>query len=230
MSTWYHRISGRSVDRLAALSDGIFAVSMTLLVLDLHVRDIAGLLRRQRPLWDAATHGSEIALLGELEHLAPRLLVYLLSFLTLGMFWIGQQTQLTNLTTSNRHLTWIHLTFLMMVSLMPFSTALLTEYVTLRVALVEYWLHLLVLGLILLGALRYAERAGLINDDEDAVAMPRAVRRRIVVAQALYVVGVLIGLANTYAAIAFIVLVQLDFALEPRIRPLGRESGTNWGR
>jgi len=57
-----------------------------------------------------------------LGRLAPQLLSYLLSFLTLGIFWVGQQTQLNQLARSNRDLTWIYLGFLLAVSLMPFST------------------------------------------------------------------------------------------------------------
>ena len=57
----------------------------------------------------------------------PQLLVYLMSFLTLGIFWVGQQTQLNHLAHSERHFTWIHLAFLFIVTIMPFSTRLLIE-------------------------------------------------------------------------------------------------------
>jgi len=137
-----HRIAGASLERLAALSDGIFAVVMTLLVLDLHVPVREGL-------------HSEAALWHELGRLAPQLLTYLLSFLTLGIFWVGQQTQLNQVARSNRDLTWIHLGFLLAVSLMPFSTGLLAEFITFRLPLVLYWLNLL-----LLQHLRRARHAG----------------------------------------------------------------------
>jgi TMEM175 potassium channel family protein len=148
MPTDYHRLAGSSLDRLAALSDGIFAVVMTLLVLDLRLPVVEGL-------------HSEAALWHELEALTPRLLTYLLSFLTLAIFWIGQQTQLNQLDRTNRDLTWIHLGFLLGVSLMPFSTGLLAEFITYRLALLIYWLNLLLLGLVLYASLGYAERSGL---------------------------------------------------------------------
>ena len=56
---------------------------------------------------------SEAALWHELLQLGPRLLTYFLSFLTLGIFWVGQQTQLNQLARSNRDLTWIQLGFLL---------------------------------------------------------------------------------------------------------------------
>src|SRR5580693_6059335 len=99
MGARYNAIAGQSVERLAALSDGLFAVAMTLLVLDLKV-----------PAAEAIR--SDKALLGALAELAPRLVIYLMSFLTLGIFWVGQQTQLNHLARGDRHLTWIHLMFL----------------------------------------------------------------------------------------------------------------------
>lgn len=122
----YNRIAGRKVDRLAALSDGIFAVAMTLLVLDLHAPLVGDIRGDADPLH---------ALFG----LAPRLAVYLMSFLTLGIFWVGQQTQLNNLSHADRDLTWIHLAFLFAVTVMPFSTGLMAEFIHYRTALVIYW-------------------------------------------------------------------------------------------
>ncbi len=88
-----------SAERLAALRDGIFAVAMTLLVLEL------------RPPAHEAVH-SEAFLLRSVGTLAPQLLTYTMSFLTLAIFWNGQQVQLNFFEKSDRHLTWIHMAFL----------------------------------------------------------------------------------------------------------------------
>src|SRR5215471_10309466 len=105
MRTYYNRIAGQSLERLAALSDGIFAVAMTLLVLDLRVpvSTISDRITNEQDLWNA------------LIKLGPNLLPYLMSFLTLGIIWAGQQTQLNYFKQSNLHLTWIHLAFLLAV-------------------------------------------------------------------------------------------------------------------
>src|SRR5215467_11321844 len=112
LSVHYNRIAGQSLDRLAALSDGIFAVAMTLLVLNLHV-PVSSALASEHAVWEL------------LVRLWPSLLAYGMSFLTLGIFWVGQQTQLDRFARSDRWLTWIHLAFLLAVTLMPFSTGLL---------------------------------------------------------------------------------------------------------
>jgi uncharacterized membrane protein len=208
MSTVYNLIAGQSVERLAALSDGLFAIAMTLLVLDLRV-PASGAIHSELDLW------------GALVALVPRFIPYFMSFLTLGIFWVGQQTQLNRFARGDRNLAWIHLGFLLAVSLMPFSTALLAEFITFRLALVVYWLNVLLLGVVLFGSWRYAWRAGLVKDDT-TVDMSSAVERRIVIAQALYSLGALLCVVSTYVSIAFIVLVQLNYVLAPRIRPLYR--------
>jgi uncharacterized membrane protein len=208
MSTHYNRFAGQSLERLSALSDGLFAIAMTLLVLDLHVPA------------SSLIH-SEGGLLNALVGLLPRFIPYLMSFLTLGIFWVGQQTQLNHFKRSNRDLTWLQLGFLLSVSLIPFSTALLSEFITYRVALVVYWLNILLLGALLLSAWRYSARAGL-RREEVTPEVSRATERRILIAQALYALGALLCLINTYVSIALIVLVQLNYVIAPRLLRLNR--------
>ncbi len=216
----YHRFAGSSLERLAALSDGVFAVAMTLLVLDLKAPSVPK--RAQHPVWSSGGGGSEDALAhGLLHQVAPRLLPYAMSFLTLGIFWVGQQTQLSNFTRSSRALTWIHLTFLLAVTLMPFSTGLLAEDTTYRPSMAIYWLNLFALGLMLFISLRYADRAGLMSG-ETTEDMRAALRRRIVVYQALYALAALTCLINTYLAIGLLVALQLNSVIAPRIGILDR--------
>jgi TMEM175 potassium channel family protein len=203
MPTSYNQITGQSLERLAALSDGIFAVAMTLLVLDLHL-PAKEVIHSQGELWHT------------LAGAAPQLISYLMSFMTLGIFWNGQQAQLNSFSRSDRHLSWIHIAFLFLVSIMPFSTRLLAEFISYRSALIAYWGNILLLGVVLFASWRYATRAGLLREE---ISRERqcAVERRIVVAQGLYAVGACLCLFNTYASIVFIILVQLNFALGLRL-------------
>ncbi|HUN52209.1 MAG TPA: TMEM175 family protein [Candidatus Sulfotelmatobacter sp.] len=206
----YNRIAGQSLERIAALSDGLFAIAMTLIVLEIHVPAHDGI----------ATDG---ALWQALVGLAPRFTTYLLSFLTLGIFWTGQQTQLNFFSHADRDLAWIHFGFLAVVSLLPFSTTLLAEFITLRLALLLYWANIFALGLLLYLSWAYASRAKLVKDAAPE-GISAAVRRRIVVAQALYAIGALLCLVDTTWSIGFIVLVQLNYAVAPRIGWLYRFS------
>jgi uncharacterized membrane protein len=222
MGTSYNRIAGQSLERIAALSDGIFAVAMTLLVLDLHTPVADASERFTAPLlWTSQGLTKELALLEALGSLLPHFLPYLLSFLTLGIFWVGQQTQLHHFATSNRSLAWIHLTFLFAVSLIPFSTDLLAEFITYRTAMGVYWLNLLLLGSILFISWRYAQRAGLLKDGV-TTEICSATEKRIVVYQAVYAAAMLLCVFNTYISIVLLILMQLNSAIAPRFGRLDR--------
>jgi uncharacterized membrane protein len=209
MSVVYNQIANRSVERIGALSDGLFAIAMTLIVLEIRVP----------PLDAHATDGQLAAALGDL---APRFVTYLLSFLTLGIFWNGQQTQLSYVERGNRDLAWLELLFLAIIALFPFTTSLLADHIDLRLALALYWLNIFLAGAALYAIWEYVERSGLTREGT-APAVGAAIRRRIGIAQLLYFVGLVIALLiGTYPAIAWIVLVQLNYAIAPRIGFLHR--------
>jgi uncharacterized membrane protein len=204
----YSRIAGHSKARLEALSDGVFAIAMTLLVLDLRAPASEAIL-------------SERDLLAALVALEPNLLVYGLSFLTLGIFWVGQQTQLNQLTRSDRDLTWLHLAFLCAVTLLPAITALMAEFIRYRTALVVYWADIFALGALLFASWHIACGRGLFKDAE-AAALGRAVQRRIVRAQGLYFAALLLGLFGARISLWAIVAIQVNYAIAPRVRFLQR--------
>jgi uncharacterized membrane protein len=85
----YNELAGSNLRRLEAISDGIFAVCMTLLVLGLAVPAVSAV-------------QSETDLLRQLRDLLPALVTYFMSFLTLGIFWVGQQTQLSQAERASR--------------------------------------------------------------------------------------------------------------------------------
>ncbi len=203
MTKDYNLIAGQSIERLAALSDGVFAVAMTLLVLDLK-GPAASLIHSESELQDA--------LLG----VAPHLFVYLMSFLLLGIFWVGQQTQLNHLARSDRGLSWIHLAFLFCVSLVPFTTGLMADYLHYRTALGLYWLNILALGAVLYWALCHSETHRLV-DGAFGSEHSLAIRRRILTAQALYAAGAALCVIDTVVSLGFILLVQLCYAVGFRV-------------
>jgi uncharacterized membrane protein len=201
MPTLYNRIQGRNLDRLAGLSDGIFAVAMTLLVLDIHIPTAA----------EVRSEGDLVLALGAL---GPQWIAYLMSFLTLGIFWAGQQTQLNHLGEGTRDLTWIHLGFLFAITMMPLSTRLLAEFIHYRVALAIYWLNIFVPGAMLYGSWAYATKAELIKADTPE-EVRNSICRRILIAQSLYAAGAALCVISNWVSIAVIVLVQLNYAVAP---------------
>ena len=195
MTLSYSDIAARGLERIGALSDGVFAIAMTLIVLEIRIPD------------PGPVH-SEGELLTALLSLAPRIVTYALSFLTLGIFWNAQHTQLNYIARADRHFAWLQLAYLAVVALLPFSTSLLAEFIDVDLAFGVYWINLLALGVMLYVVWVYAERAGLASP---AVTpdISRALKRRIVNYQALYFLGFLLSLPfGTIPGIVFVVLVQ----------------------
>jgi uncharacterized membrane protein len=204
----YNTIAGRSKERLAALSDGVFAFALTVLVLDI------------RPPSAAAIH-SERELMHALIVLSPRLVPFAMSFMTLGIFWVGQQAQHNALDHTNRGYTWLHIGFLMTVCLLPFSTALLAEYIEYRTALLVYWFNILLMGAFLLAAWYRARSSGLV-DKNAPEGIDDAFVQRVFRAQALYAIGAALCVFSTWWSIGFIVAVQLNYVIAPRFWPFDR--------
>jgi TMEM175 potassium channel family protein len=162
---------------------------------------------------------------GDLGHallkLMPNVVTYFMSFLTLGIFWVAQETQLSEVARTDRDYTWIMLTFLLFVTLVPFSTALLAAYYQSWMAVVEYWFNIFLLGAVNTAAVEYAAQTGLFSAAKRAILLP-AIRRRALIAQSLYAVATALSIFDTRISIAAIVLIQLNYALAPRVLFLHR--------
>ena len=206
----FNQFAGTSVDRIEGISDGIFSVGMTLLVLGLTVPQVT------------AVTSTDSGLANALANLGPSVLVYVMSFMTLGIFWVGQSTQTGHLARSNRHYVWIQLAFLLAVTLVPFSTALLARFPTLRLALLEYWLNIVLRGGILFVGLEYAVRARLFQESDER-ELVKLMRGRILIAQSLYAVAAAFSLFfSTWVSIVLIALIQLNYVVAPKIPILRR--------
>jgi len=101
--------------RVEAFSDGVFAIAITLLVLEIHV-----------PAPDATQHGR--TLLTALRQLWPSYLGYALSFVTIGIMWANHHSIFRYVRRADRYFLLINVLFLMWISFLPFPTALLAAY------------------------------------------------------------------------------------------------------
>lgn len=188
--------------RVVGITDGVFAIALTLIVLEIRV----------------PTHEmvhSEGELLSAIAGLAPRFLTYALSFLTLTIFWFGQQAQHGLIARSDRRLATLNLCFLAFIALLPFSTDLLADFLEFRTAVIVYWLNLLMLGVTLFASWWYADKNSFLAEDVDAETK-RAVYMRIVKAQILWAVGAALCLISPLLSVGFILVVQLTYALALR--------------
>jgi uncharacterized membrane protein len=192
---------GLPKSRVEALTDGIFAVAMTLLVLDIKVPMV--------------NHAADLP--GELLALWPRFLSYAISFVMLGIYWVGHHNQFHLIRRTDRALLWINILFMMTICFVPFSTALLSAYARQPIALVVYGMNLVAIGLILYGHWSYATyRHRLVDRDLD----PRVIRfagRRILIGPVMFAVASGLSFLSTTASLAILMLVPLVYLFPGKV-------------
>lgn len=123
-------------NRIEALSDGIFAIVMTLLILELHV-----------PKLPPTAPNVEVA--PALLALWPKLISYLVTFVSLGVFWVGHHIMYHVIRRADRTLLWLNIFFFMFVSLLPFSTSVLNAFPQAFIAPFLFGTNLAVIGWLL---------------------------------------------------------------------------------
>lgn len=143
-------LQGEGTNRIEAISDGVFAIVLTLLVLQFDV-----------PTIPSARVGTE--LLPRLLELRPLLFSYLLSFLTVGLYWVVHQNLFQHIEEHDRLLLYLNLLFLLTVSFLPFPTELLGTYGT-RLTWGLYAANVTFVGVSLTLTWWYAIRRGLTNE------------------------------------------------------------------
>ena len=174
--------------RLEAFSDGVFAIAITLLVLDLRV---------------PAREGSAPGLLAtELGRQWPSYCAYLVSFLIIGIIWVNHHTVFAKVRLVDRPVQFVNLTLLLIVSAIPFPTRLLAEYLTAggdsHIAAAVYSGTMLAMGLAYSGLWLTITRDSRMLHDHVDFATSRAALRRFALGNLFY--GATIGLAFVSAA------------------------------
>lgn len=148
------RLVRYGTERSNALSDGVFAIAMTLLVIDLKVPDLTG---------------AEVSRLpAELRGQVGSYLAYALSFYVIGQMWLAHHRLFRHVTVADPRLLRINLLMLMVVAAVPFPTSLLGRYGGVTWGVVPY-AAVMVLLQVLFGLMWWwALRHGLLADDVDS--------------------------------------------------------------
>ncbi len=210
--------------RLEAFSDGVFAIAITLLVLELHVP------------------GRGEVLVRSLEHEWPRYLGYFVSFAFIGGVWIAHSNMTRFIKAADPTLMRLNLTLLLSVSLLPFTTAVAATHLFAsflafdnhaagpglaeRVAVVMFGLNLTLAALLVYLVIRHAAvMPGVAADDvaEEELQVFARERRAAVLLQAG---ATIVGVFLPVTAVIFYLVVAVLFVVEPlrRIRLRGRRA------
>jgi uncharacterized membrane protein len=143
-----------TADRQKALADGVFAIVMTLLVLELAIPEIHG--------------GTNQDLTQALAAMWPKFIAYTLSFLVLGVFWLIHHFLFDVIKYYDPRLAWLNILFLLFVALVPFTTSLLGEYLLQKTPAIIYGIQLLVIFFMGFVIWSYATREKLYDLDIDS--------------------------------------------------------------
>ena len=192
-----------SPDRVVALSDGVFAIILTILVLELVV----------------PANLSEQSLLEALDEMRPTALAWVVSFLLTGMYWVLHRDLFARIRVVNRDLVWLNLLFLLPVSLIPFASSVLGEYPDEAIAVHVYAIVMIAATLMRLVNYWYVVRRPHLLWDPDVVQRSRLGTLIAASPLPVYVVAfVVAGVSATAAVVLLAALPLLYFLLITLLR------------
>jgi uncharacterized membrane protein len=188
--------------RIEAFSDGVIAVAITLLALDLHVPN-------------PAQPGTLAHHLGEQW---PSYAAYTVSFLTIGVIWINHHAMLRRLVRVDHAILVLNLVLLLTIGVLPFSTALMAEYLTAghgqNLAAVVYGGSFLTMSIAFLTMQRHILIAKQnLLDEQLTPAMRTVVLRRNAIGLLPYLVATLAGIITPYITLAICAALGVFYAL-----------------
>jgi uncharacterized membrane protein len=193
------------------LTDGVFAIVITLLVLEIHVPGLAG----GRSLTDA------------LDEIRPSFLAFLISFVVIAIAWTAHRDLFSRIRLTDRNLVWLSLLYLLPLSLLPFGTALISRYAREPAALGIYGVLLLTMALTRLWVWSYATgRPHLLFEPVDRRSR-RAGVLLVAIPAAVYALAILIADAAPVLSLAIYagapVLYFIGLFLDHATGPPGSE-------
>jgi uncharacterized membrane protein len=178
-----------SKNRIEALTDSIFAVVMTILVLDITVPQISS---------NSAVGGvvAENELLKRLFDLWPKTLSFGISFTILAIYWMAHHRRFHSIKHSNRALIWINIMLLMAICLLPFSTSLLGEYREQEISILVYGGNSIIIASLLYIQWWYATSHHRLVDENLDPIIKTTLSRRLLFGIIVYLIAV--GISFVY--------------------------------
>jgi TMEM175 potassium channel family protein len=193
--------------RLEALSDGVFAIVVTLLVLEIKVPHIAA-------------HDSLSELAGVLWELAPKFVSWVISFVTVCVIWLNHHRLFKLMSQIDNGLFWWNANLLLWTSFIPFPTALMGDYPHNKLAVSFYGLvmFLMASGFVLM-RWHMHRRDELVQDHVDRSLFRRGTLYSIVMGPVAYAVGAGIAWVNEVAAFICYAAIAAYFVFPRPVRP-----------
>jgi uncharacterized membrane protein len=186
--------------RVEAFSDGIFAIIITLLILEIKVPHIE-------------SPESINELTENLLHLAPKFIAWVISFLTVAVIWVNHHRIFESIKHINHAVFWLNANLLLWVSFIPFPTALMGDYPNNKLAVSFFGLSSLMMGIAFLIFRIYMWKHPEITNDLSEENLRQGVRNVLIFGPTLYLIGTATTWIHPYIAFTFYALVTIYFML-----------------
>jgi len=186
--------------RLESLTDGVFAIIMTILVFNISVPELI--------LFTEGDFASE-RLSAKFADLWPDFLAYVISFSTLGAFWVAHHRIFRWILYVDRPLIWINISFLMIIGLIPFSTTLLTQYLDSQKSIFAFSFNAILAGLLIYVIYYYVKRNPDLVDKSIQALIEKSSSRRIVATILTYSVAIIFSFIYLQASLFLLLLVLI---------------------
>ncbi len=188
-----------SKERIVAFSDGVIAIIITLMILDIHFPTIA------------SESGSDKIWL-QLSGMLPQIIAYSVSFYGLGIFWINHHNFFHMIKHSDRNFLWLNLNLLFWLSLIPLPTSYLANHYDSPIATTLYGTVMLIshasFGFLVL----YASKKNLTLDNYNQASI-RRILRTIIISCILWLTAIAVGYLSTYISYAIILMIAVAYFL-----------------
>lgn len=174
------------LERLILFSDAVFAIAITLLVIEIKIPELPH---------DAVT---DQALLEAPGHLIPKFIGFLVSFLLIGQYWIVHHRLFGYVINFSGRLIWLNIFFLLAVALMPFSTGFYSEYVLSHTLtpVIFYTANIALLGLVNFLMWRYVSNPRHQLSENLAAPVARFFSARAVTVPVIFIIFSFVYLVN----------------------------------
>lgn len=196
------------LERLTFFSDAVFAIAMTLLVIEVRLPELHAV--------------TDQSLAQALANLLPNYIGFIISFLVIGRFWTGHHRLMAMIDVADPALVRANLLLLMAIAFMPFPTAVLSDYSLMRVAIGFYTSYLLLVGLANVRVITVALRH-LSNNDPRVVEDARQLRRSMWSPLVIAATGFGAGMASP--AIGLIAMIGVTPFVLVILTRLGNRTG-----
>jgi uncharacterized membrane protein len=193
-----------TINRIETLTDGVFAIVMTLLVLNLSIPEIA-----------KTAAQSELPL--KILQLWPKFLSYVISFFILGVMWVSHHHMFHYIKRTNNVLMWINICFLLFIALIPFSTALAGDYISAQFPFVVYGINLIPVFILRYELWAYATDKNRLVDNNIDQGVVRRLKLMPLIPGIILLLAIGISFLNVIAGYAVLTLMLVYGALSQRI-------------